>query len=845
MLLHSKGRPGSTDLTSQLVFELDNGTDLTALRRAWEDVIAKHDALRTGFYWTDGKAPVQFVRASGALRVDTVHVEAQTEMEFNQRKSVIVAEDIKHGIDLEKPPLMRIKFLTSDQDKKIMIWTSHHLVLDRWCTSIVLDDLNNFYCKAVGVVLPRIQQRVTGKYKSHIDYLQNLSEEQTLTYWNEYLSGVKNNRLIATRSVGEPSDKPEDLVYVHNIKHSNTSLATFARSWNVTGAQLAQLAWAFTLATLQQSNDVVFALTTSGRSPTVIGVDRIVGCFVNNVLARTSFNECTTIENLLECIKSDQVAREDFQHESISKINKHLSYTGDGVAVESLFVWLNEIELSSGNKKGLTLVPESQTMASAFPLTVGVYDKGHELSVNVKLSEGFGCVLPLSEIAVTFEEVLITLFNTELTTAISEIRLLDCCESANDLANTESQPGIRFSKPDHVLYDRADAREANDPEFLKQILTNEWKSVLNVSEFDSRRSFFELGGTSIDAAKLHVRLEAILRISLPLLQVFQKPYINDMVSVLVNGDWAMQDSIAIPIKKEGSTSPLFFVASPDVNTIGCAQLANKMKSDCPVVVLQAPPESTVQKALSPSELPECARSYIEAMKQIQPSGPYRLMGMCSGAQLTYEMAKQLETTEQTCEFIGILNTWALFTVARKYRLQQLYARFKLLKQENVRQWPAIIWRRIVLRRVWSPLLSRMRISFNTSPGDLSSANGLAMRSSMDSNNNDSSVLNEQTQAPPSEVPVDEWVHVYGWHTKFKPAPKLNQTVFVMRIPTQPFWRIKSNNLGWSLHANKVEVEMLKCDDHHALLREPWVTEIAEIVDSRLKMTDADKESQVL
>src|SRR5436305_14797522 len=62
MLFHSLYEPGTGVYFFQIGFQIQGRLDVQAFRRAWEEVVRRHSALRTGFLWEDIDEPVQVVR---------------------------------------------------------------------------------------------------------------------------------------------------------------------------------------------------------------------------------------------------------------------------------------------------------------------------------------------------------------------------------------------------------------------------------------------------------------------------------------------------------------------------------------------------------------------------------------------------------------------------------------------------------------------------------------------------------------------------------------------------------------------------------------------------------------
>ena len=70
MFLHSLSRPANDTLFNQFQFEISGDFDFLAFRNAWQTVIDRYPALRTGFIWQDIKLPLQVIRTTEIARLD-------------------------------------------------------------------------------------------------------------------------------------------------------------------------------------------------------------------------------------------------------------------------------------------------------------------------------------------------------------------------------------------------------------------------------------------------------------------------------------------------------------------------------------------------------------------------------------------------------------------------------------------------------------------------------------------------------------------------------------------------------------------------------------------------------
>jgi amino acid adenylation domain-containing protein len=163
-----------------------------------------------------------------------------------------------------------------------------------------------------------------------------------------------------------------------------------------------------------------------------------------------------------------------------------------------------------------------------------------------------------------------------------------------------------------------------------------WKEVLGNEISDITQNFFQLGGHSLLAAKLLDRIEKEFDESLTLAFVFQAPTIELMAEWLRSPDQSLRARAVVEIQTKGSRPPLFWVrATPRFRL-----LAEKLGLDQPLLGLDIPYADAI-KLPTPYRIEDIASFLVRAMREVQPSGPYALAGLCVNAVIAYEMARQL------------------------------------------------------------------------------------------------------------------------------------------------------------------------------------------------------------
>lgn len=180
-----------------------------------------------------------------------------------------------------------------------------------------------------------------------------------------------------------------------------------------------------------------------------------------------------------------------------------------------------------------------------------------------------------------------------------------------------------------------------------------WTRLLGLREIGIEESFFDLGGSSLLAAQLASAIETELGRQLPVSTVFHATTIARLARAIDQDTWASKRLSVVPIKPTGSKLPIFVVQSSSWDLI------RHLDPEQPVYGLNFGVGAKTRKdRLSlPTTLAELAAHYVEEMTEVQPRGPYFLVGHSAAGLVAFEMARQLSASGEPLGLVGLVDTY--------------------------------------------------------------------------------------------------------------------------------------------------------------------------------------------
>jgi thioesterase domain-containing protein/acyl carrier protein len=166
-----------------------------------------------------------------------------------------------------------------------------------------------------------------------------------------------------------------------------------------------------------------------------------------------------------------------------------------------------------------------------------------------------------------------------------------------------------------------------------------WQSVLKTRSIGVKHNFFELGGDSLQATSLLLRVDEAFGKKFSIASLFQAPTIEQLASLIRSSSTAPKPVQLVPIQPEGHRPPFFCVS---INGGGPMYrlLSQQLGEDQPFLGLDLQPLLTTQLD-PPYRLQDIAASVANTLLDQYPEGPFLLGGLCVAGLIAYETARQL------------------------------------------------------------------------------------------------------------------------------------------------------------------------------------------------------------
>lgn len=492
MLFHTLHAPESGVYFEQLGLELRNELDVPAFKRAWQWVLDRHPALRSGFLWEGLEEPLQVVYR--ALEMPWIEddwrgLDATAQRE---RFDALLGDERARGLELSQAPLMRCLLLRTSDESWRWVWNYHHLLTDGWSTSNLMGELFAGYAAFSAGREPATPR--PRPYRDYIAWLQRQDRQQAEQFWRARLEGfLEATPLVVDQTTASPTEPGE-----RHVQRSFTlptalgsGLEQLARTHRVTPSALFQGAWALLLSRYSGRLDVLFGAAVSGRPVDLPGAENMVGLFINTVPVRVRVAPDLALPQWLESLQIAQAEGEHHSYTPLADIQAWSQLGAGSPLFHSVMVVENyPLDADALERSGGLAIGEMQSLEQTnYPLTVAI-NPGPDATVEFCYREGRFDTQAIERLAGHLQTLLAGMVANS-TGALSELPMLTPSERRQLLVDWNNTD-VTIAEA-RLVHQQFEARAAQTPEAIALIANDTRLSYAALNARANRLAHFLRG----------------------------------------------------------------------------------------------------------------------------------------------------------------------------------------------------------------------------------------------------------------------------------------------------------------------------------------------------------------
>lgn len=519
MLLETLLTPGSAIHVEQSVWGFRGELNVALFKQAWQSVVKRHAMLRTAFVWKNRSEPLQVALRSVEIPFEQQDLSAIAPAAQKTHVTEYLRADRQKGFDLSRAPLIRLTLFQTGEAAYQVMWTFHHILMDGWCTSLVLQDVVAFYQSLVAG--QEVELAPSRPYQNYITWLKQQDLFRAEKFWRETLQGLTKPTLPGRIEDADGDSEQEERYAVEKLRLSaedTQALASLSQKQHITFNTMIQGMWALLLSRYSQDTDIVFGATVSGRPLNLAGSETMIGLFINTLPLRIRLQPDDSLWPWLEKIQALNLDLRNYEYCSEGQVHQWSEMPASRPLFESILVFenypVNTSLPNTQNFAGDVRLDEHVGAQTKYALTLIVLP-GAELELQLVWDKrrfyrgGTAQILAHAQ----------ALLKSFLSDAEAPLSVL--------LANipTDQIPVIRSSMENIPSENRPDFEAPRTS--TEKVLANLFAKYFEVEQIGREDNFLKMGATSLTALQLIYRVQETFQVEMPLQASFEAPTIAE------------------------------------------------------------------------------------------------------------------------------------------------------------------------------------------------------------------------------------------------------------------------------------------------------------------------------
>jgi len=309
--------PGGASFNIPVSCRVRGALDVKVLERSFEELIRRHESLRTTFKEVEGN-PVQVISADPCLELRAEDLRNLPEGEREGKARELMNEECDRPFDLVRGPLLRVVVIRVGPEEHLLSTVIHHIVSDVWSIEVLSRDVAAFY-RAISTGgpspdLPELPIQYADFACWQRDSVRDDTLDSELSYWKRTLDGLSPQLHL-------PTDRPRPATFSNQGTSESISLPPIlgerlqrlSRQHGVTLFTTLLTAFQTLLQRYTGQDDIAVGTSVAGRNR--VETEELIGFFVNTLVLRSNLSGRPTVSELLARVHG--VNLDAFEHQKV------------------------------------------------------------------------------------------------------------------------------------------------------------------------------------------------------------------------------------------------------------------------------------------------------------------------------------------------------------------------------------------------------------------------------------------------------------------------------------------------------------------------------------------------
>jgi len=296
--------PDSVCYNIPVSVRLTGAIDAVALEQTFNEIVRRHEILRTTFKIVDGK-PVQDIAPALAMKLPVVNLRDLPETARDREVQRLVTEDCQQLFDLASGPLLRSKLLQLDEQEHLLLFVIHHIISDGWSAGVLIREIAALY-SAFSQNQPSPLPELPIQYADFAiwqrQWLQGDILETQLAYWKQQLGSTPPVLELPTdrpRSATQTTRSAKQLLALSPAL--TEALKTLSQQEGVTLFMTLLAAFKALLFRYRGQEDIVVGSPIANRNRAE--TEGLIGFLVNTLVLRTNLSGNPNFREILQRVR--------------------------------------------------------------------------------------------------------------------------------------------------------------------------------------------------------------------------------------------------------------------------------------------------------------------------------------------------------------------------------------------------------------------------------------------------------------------------------------------------------------------------------------------------------------